>query len=116
MMIHWKIYYADGSTFSNLDGSWEDAPAWGILGIVIKSKETGWSIVSGGDFYVMTEDGEIINIDRLGFADYIVNVFRKAKVGRMVGREEWLRLSKTANQDKDFAVKTGYLPFEEKPG
>lgn len=113
--LKWKIYYADKSTFSNLDGSWKDAPAWGISAIVIDSPEVGWTIVHAGDYYVMTKEGEIINLDRIGFVDYMANIFKIAKVGRMFGREEWLRLIRQASKDKDFAMKTGYLPLERKP-
>ena len=30
----WRIYYADGSTFSNKDGSWAEAPPFGVQCIV----------------------------------------------------------------------------------
>lgn len=30
-MIAWRIYYADGSTFSDRDGRVEDAPGWGVI-------------------------------------------------------------------------------------
>jgi hypothetical protein len=26
----WRIFYADGSTFSSADGSWSDAPPFGV--------------------------------------------------------------------------------------
>jgi hypothetical protein len=30
----WRIYYADGSTFTSQDGSWADAPAFGVECVV----------------------------------------------------------------------------------
>ncbi|HJY98670.1 MAG TPA: hypothetical protein VJ227_03080 [Patescibacteria group bacterium] len=30
----WRIYYADGSTFSSEDGTWAEAPAFGVECVV----------------------------------------------------------------------------------
>lgn len=30
----WRIYYADGSTFSNKDGTWAEAPPFGVQCVV----------------------------------------------------------------------------------
>ncbi len=30
----WQIYYADSSTFSNLDGTWAEAPPFGVQCVV----------------------------------------------------------------------------------
>jgi len=30
----WRIYYADGSTFTNKDGTWAEAPPFGVQCIV----------------------------------------------------------------------------------
>lgn len=30
----WEIHYADGSTFTSEDGSWAEAPAFGVFAVV----------------------------------------------------------------------------------
>ena len=40
--VYWKIYYADGSTFSNLDGEWPDAPAKGVICVVVRDPTEAW--------------------------------------------------------------------------
>lgn len=30
----WRIYYADGSTFTSEDGQWAEAPAFGVQAVV----------------------------------------------------------------------------------
>lgn len=114
-MADWKIHYADGSTYSNEDGSWEDAPAWGIAAIVVSTPECGWAMIQGGDYFIMNQAGDIIPIDDTGWDDYAANVLRVVKVGRMLSREEWQRIYTKALKDRDFAIKNGYLPRERKP-
>jgi len=36
-MFKWRIYYEDGSTFSNADGEPEDSPAWGS--VIVRDKD-----------------------------------------------------------------------------
>lgn len=40
--VYWKIYYADGTTFSNLDGEWPDAPARGVICVVVRDPTKAW--------------------------------------------------------------------------
>lgn len=51
----WVIYYDDHSTFSSLDGTWEQAPADGVLYVL---ELVGDRIIthSGNDYYPMLED------------------------------------------------------------
>ena len=48
--INWKIYYEDGSTFSNKDGPPFSAPRTGVQVIIYKEEE-GYSILSQADYY-----------------------------------------------------------------
>lgn len=57
--VEWKLYYGDRSTFSNLDGSWGEAPAWGVAAIAIRDQYVGREIDTPrhpgcGDYYVWT--------------------------------------------------------------
>lgn len=52
----WKIYYENGTTFSNLDGSPWEAPRLGVQVIIYQDinhedKKVGYSMLSQADYY-----------------------------------------------------------------
>jgi len=61
----WKLFYKDGSVFSNADGMWEDAPADGIELLMIWDKFWGRKCFVGHDHYVISADGEPYGVDDL---------------------------------------------------
>jgi hypothetical protein len=62
----WCIYYDDGSTFDNLDGSFDRAPPDGVICIVRKSGDIA-EFLSGADYYVrFDDDGSIIGTGDIG--------------------------------------------------
>jgi hypothetical protein len=51
----WKLYYDQGPDFSSEDGAWSEAPADGVLFLVVW--ENGKQhVYSGADFYLNHED------------------------------------------------------------
>lgn len=50
-MVRWRIFYADGSTYSNLDGSPWDASGYGVLGILRFDADNGRYILTQFDYY-----------------------------------------------------------------
>ena len=44
----WRIYYADGSTFSSDDGTWAEAPAFGLQCVVWYHEPPYKTLDSGG--------------------------------------------------------------------
>ena len=110
----WIAVYADLTYFSNLDGSWEDAPAWGIQAIIYKSKETGWSILSGGDHFHRLPNGEFIPLDDDGLVDYAANVWKTIKVGRQLSREEFNKVMRLAHAIMGADNKSAYFKTERK--
>ncbi len=52
MAITWKIFYSDGSTFSNDQGGVEDAPSFGVQVILVKDKNVGRRILRLSDYYL----------------------------------------------------------------
>ena len=59
----WRIYYDDGSTYSDEDGPFDAAPIEGVLAVVEKRGERV-SIHQGGDYYFrLDEDGTIVSTD-----------------------------------------------------
>ena len=85
----WVAVYSDKSVFSSLDGSWEDAPAWGMQAVIYQSVETGWSSCLSGDYFIRLDDGAFLGIDDTGLRDYAANVWKKIKVGRYLSRDEY---------------------------
>jgi len=51
----WRIYYDDGKVFTSEDGSWEDAPADGVLFVLQKTGDVVHTL-SGCDHYVLVDD------------------------------------------------------------
>jgi len=53
----WRIYYADGSTFSSADGTWEDAPTRGVQVVVWYHDDGLRTITAGEDVYTYGAGG-----------------------------------------------------------
>lgn len=120
--MNWRIYYADGTTFSSADGSWDDAPARGVIAVVRPNPQTGRSVEKGRAFYIMDPDaGEPWAVDWPGLWDYLhrvgslqagiplrdVNLDALArdwgvKFGRSVPNEVYQRIVIAADNDPDF--------------
>lgn len=54
----WTVFYHDGSTFSDEDGGPEDAPAWGVIAIVQRSRAVQYQVLEGEHYYIW-RTGEI---------------------------------------------------------
>jgi hypothetical protein len=76
----WAIIYDGLDVISSDDCSWEEADANGVLAIVFRSVETGWSIAQPGDYYVRLEENEFLPVGYDAVIDYICNVFEQAGV------------------------------------
>ena len=113
-LIKWKIYYHDPdapnyySTFSNLDGTAEEAPVQGVI-VIQQPIENGRGVdaVSNGDFYALDEEGKWIGMDESGKQDRIDNhiPFSALKEGRWINTERYWDILYLADDDKDFAAK-----------
>jgi hypothetical protein len=107
-MIQWRIYYDDGSTFSNGDGEPEDAPGMGVVFIVCASDAYGRRIMCGWDFYYYRPDAPDVKwwgCNTIGLIDNLANKPRQTlavKVGRTVSDFEYQTLKRQAEQDPDF--------------
>lgn len=105
--LKWRIYYDDGSTFSNLEGRFADAPSDGVLAVVEKDPQVGYVVYHGKDYYFkIPDDGTI------GMADDLGPFLRRLgviKFGRWAGRttwgREWDRI--VSESRRDFGKKSG---------
>ena len=111
--LEWRIYYDDGTTFSNLDGRFEDAPSDGILGIVEADPEVGYVLYHGKDYYYLLADGSIGMADDPGPYLRTLGVI---KFGRWTGRGTWGEVFETMVDEakRDFPNKGGHLAREGK--
>ena len=116
-MVKWRIYYDDGSTYSCLDGSWEDAPEHGVLCVVVRDPTgqwgrwvvSGWSVKrgekpGGNDFFVKDFDSEEPHstYDITPFLAKPGNTEVMVKFGRMTSTENWQATMNRAGKDPDF--------------
>lgn len=108
----WAIIYAGLDVFTSDEGSWADAPGNGVLAIVFRSVETGWSIAQPGDYYMRLEGNEFIPVGYDSVIDYMVNVFQVADVYN-TGIPTIFILRNGKLVDKDglilFAIEEGYM-------
>lgn len=85
----WKIYYADGSTFSAADGDWQDAPARGIIAVNVLSDEVGREVQLGKDYYVWWPDASYPwSVDKTGLWDFLYEV-KSPLAGKPLGNEHF---------------------------
>jgi hypothetical protein len=83
-VIRWKIYYGDGTTFSNRDGLPENAPALNVQAVTCCPE-----VWMGGDIF--------------GLFDYLSQSGKKiVKFGRMVSNVEYTEAVNFARNDPYF--------------
>jgi len=105
MKLLWKIYYGDGSTFTNLQGSPDEAPPFGVQFILQLCDEGRWrETLHEADYFVMGEDDVWIGSDITGILDRLAHriPFSGFLVGRWIGHDAFMKLNKVVQQDKDF--------------
>lgn len=116
-MIAWRIYYADGSTFSNAEGAPAEAPGLGVAIIVQLDEDVGRHLLCGWDWYHWHADhGQWWGSDLFGLQDQLtsdrVDVVRAVKAGRSMHTPEYRAIYARAVRDPDFPDKSGRLPSE----
>lgn len=115
--MRWKIYYADGSTFSDLDGDPADAPAWGVEFILqaddLAAPESVGRLIESGSDYYLCEGQEWVGVDLVGLVDHLAEM-GIVKVGRTVPSSAWREIKRRALSDPDFPEKSAWRPAEER--
>ena len=102
--MKWRVYYTDGSTFDSSMGSPQDAPAYGIAGIIQNAPDSGRAFVMGVDFYWFDAAADYWNGgDLAGLLDHISNVTGEVKQARTMARhEDWRAVKEQMLKDTDF--------------
>lgn len=117
-MLDWRIYYADGTTCdSERVSCWEDAPATGVLCVIVRNDRTGRFVLSGVDYFyrppstvwlarqaALDEEPFVAKTDNLTpalqtYAPWI-------KWGQWTGEATFLRILALSNADTDFPIKS----------
>lgn len=118
-MLTWRIYYGDGTTFSNEDGSPFNAPTRNVQGIVHHDVNVGKKIVAKKDVYWWNDvEGcwyGCADRNLIGFWDYLgeAGTAKYILIGRSISDEQYDAVIKQMINDPDFPVKSALLPDEE---
>lgn len=108
----WRIYYADGSTFSDLDGDPQHAPGTGVIIIAQKSPIFGEKpyVQHMTDYYVWLGDAwlgcDLLRLWQYWFVDNKKYDFPRASLsGETIENSRYLEIRKMAKTDPDFFVR-----------
>lgn len=111
-MVTWKLFYGDGSTFSDQDGTPAEAPAVNVQ-VIAQAADPGIGrrTCSRFDFYWW--DGEWHGSDLFGLFDYLMRVSPSiVKFGRVLPRLEFEALLNRAVTDSDLFPKVAWDTHE----
>lgn len=134
----WKLYYGDGSTFSDSDGSWEDAPARNVQALVTDHKDVGYEVNEGSSGWLQNYiwwPGEAApwGADEYGTMDYLVEVGALelgepmnslslqeimdagVKIGRTINTSRFMEIYREAINDDYFPPKSARARKERPP-
>lgn len=97
-MIEWKIYYGDGSTFSNLEGNPEDAPCGNVQRIAYYDEDGRRRQAHDRDYYIYDKNWYAADI--IGFYQYMSEPgFKIVKFGRMLPDSKYREISSFVDND-----------------
>lgn len=88
---------------------------WGVQAIAYEHPLVGWTMATGGDFYIQLAD-RFIAVDRHGMIDWVINHLDKVEAvwaGRTISNVEYIKLYNQAKIDMK-VEKTGRLKTERK--
>jgi hypothetical protein len=114
-MARWRIYYGDGSTFSDSDGQPCDAPALNVQVIAQALPDDptiGRKTVSRHDFFWF-DQGEWTGGDLFGLFDFLQR-HSVVKFGRSISRLNFESCLTRAITDSDLLPKAGWEQRERR--
>jgi len=114
--VKYKLFYADGSVYTDEDGPPENAPARGVMVAVQADDTVGLELVKGSDYYVYRPDGGgWFGVDIFGLWDYLLDPGLKVvKFGRTINNKEYSDIIKQAMEDDYLPDKSGWLGRRER--
>ncbi len=102
-MLDWRIYYADGSTFSSDDGTWDEAPQDNLIAVLVRDDMHGRKVLHGLDHAYSVLDGgpeEIAQCNSLGPQLHLRCPW--LKFGVQTSNENFKKILDQATNDPDF--------------
>lgn len=106
-MLNWRVYYGDGSTFSNEDGPPDQAPGLNVQVIAYRDPEVGNRLQAIHDYYWF-ESGLWAGGDLFGLWYYLQKPGLKVvKFGATLARDDFMEIYRKAKNDPDLPAKTG---------
>jgi hypothetical protein len=107
-MVRWRIYYGDGSAFSDVDGDPTTAPALNVQVITqaVDDPAIVRTMVSRHDFY-WSDQGQWFGGDLFGLFDFLMRA-SVVKFGRALSRLQFEAILNRAIADPDFIPKTAW--------
>lgn len=92
-MKWWRVYYSDGSVFTEQDGTPYDAPRTDVQ-VIAQEKEGDYEIVHGRDYFYFEESrGGWHTSDIFGAFDHLCRADRQCLLfGRMMADPAWREL------------------------
>jgi hypothetical protein len=118
--VKWKIYYSDGKTISSEDATpFSIERRVGVQVIVQEDPEKGWLALPPYDYYMFGARGgapKWFPGDQVGLFQYITQPGSKCiLLGEWVDDIIYRKILNRATEDRMFACKTGYAPWERQP-
>lgn len=112
--LKWRVYYDDGSTFDNTQGSPADSPGWGVVAAVTQHHYEGRVFQTRKDVYAYDPSCGWVGIDWIGLLDRLANRIPTEAVsfGRMLPNTQYDEIHRIAVTDPDFPPKTGKVNGE----
>jgi len=108
----WRIYYEDGSVFTDTDGTAWDAPRLAVQMAVQQDDRVGYKYVSGEDFfYWEPERGGWVSTAQWGMHDHLIRAKRPCVLfGRNMDDAAWSALHRRVKDE--MGDKQGWLTGE----
>lgn len=98
--MRWRVYYADGSTYSDRDGDAFHAPTAGVQ-VVVMETPSGAPLRYGKDAYYWREDVGWQACDTPGLWDYLLMYVgpKAILIGRSIRDEDFWRILERAQRE-----------------
>jgi hypothetical protein len=112
--MKWKIFYIDGTSFSNEEGNPEDAPGSGLAAIAQEDGVVGVAIHYGQDFYCFGEQYKgWVGMDYFGLGQYLAKPgFKIIKLGEAMDTVGYRELLAKIKVDPTLPNKSARYPWE----
>jgi len=104
--MRWRVYYGDGTTFSDQDGSPDEAPSLNMQVVVQHTDREGRIMICEHDYYWFDPQvGEWVGGDLFGLFDFLQRRGGHG-FGRTIASDAYHTIKRRASYDPDFPRKS----------